>query len=270
MSSDRSDRQASKAGALTRLRDLCRLAEELVRLVPHVLPVIDEEPATPEKVAFPTDSTRRTRVDDLLKRLALPWAEWERLFRALPERAAEVELLARVLDCLRDRFEEEEEQHQAKMGACFQDYNAQRARGVKSARLRLPAPPERRIYPKELSCIRSCLASVVEELDRKAAGSTLAALNSALRELAAKIRREHPRQRKVPKFLELIAEQDEVGFDEIADKVHGAPVDDDAVEKTVLAARKAIVEAHLPLAIHVSGRRVLKKYLPAEQSRDFR
>jgi hypothetical protein len=69
---------------------------------------------------------------------------------------------------LRDRFKEEEERHQAELGACFEDYHAQRARGVKGARLLLLAPPERRVYREELELIRSCLTSVVEELDRKA------------------------------------------------------------------------------------------------------
>jgi hypothetical protein len=80
-----------------------------------------------------------------------------------------------------------------------------------------------------------------------------------LRELAAEIRRDHPRQRNVPGFLELIEEKSEVDFDEIADKVHGARVDDDAIEKTVIGARKAIVKARLRFAIHISGRQVLKK-----------
>jgi hypothetical protein len=138
--------------------------DELIGLTPYVLPIINEEPATPAKIAFATDPTRRIRVDDLLEKLA--WSEWERLFRALPARACELELLARALDRLRDRFEEEEEQHQAELGACFGDYYAQRARGVKDARLLLLAAPERRVYREELELIRSCLASVVERLDQ--------------------------------------------------------------------------------------------------------
>jgi hypothetical protein len=85
---------------------------------------------------------------------------------------------------------------------------------------------------------------------------------SPLIELANSIRRDHPRKRNVPNFLELIAHHDVVDFNTIADKAHGSEVDDNAIEKTVIKARKAIVEANLPFSICISDRRVLKKCLP--------
>jgi hypothetical protein len=80
-------------------------------------------------------------------------------------------------------------------------------------------------------------------------------------ELANKIRRDHPRQRNVPKFLELIAHEDPVDFDMIRDKVHEAEVEDNTVDKTIIKARQAIVEARIPITISVSARRVYKKHL---------
>jgi hypothetical protein len=77
-------------------------------------------------------------------------------------------------------------------------------------------------------------------------------------ELANAIRRDHPRQRNVPKLLELLAVESVVDFETIRDKVHGAKVDDDAVEKTILRARRAIIEARLPIRITVSDRKVLR------------
>jgi hypothetical protein len=151
--------------ALARLCKICRYVDELIRLVPYVLPIIGEEPAASAKVSFPTVPVRRDQIDELLAGIA-PWEEWVSLFQALPRRA-ELELLARTIDGLRERFEAEDQQHQAELGACFEDCNAQRARGVKSARLRLPAPPERRIYREELDCIKSCLSLVTEVLDLK-------------------------------------------------------------------------------------------------------
>jgi hypothetical protein len=81
---------------------------------------------------------------------------------------------------------------------------------------------------------------------------------TTLQELAAAIRRDHPRQRNVPKFLELIADRDEVGFDEIADVAHGARVEDNAVEKTVIKAKRLIAKARLPIILTTSERRVFK------------
>jgi hypothetical protein len=83
-----------------------------------------------------------------------------------------------------------------------------------------------------------------------------------LKELAAAIRRDHPRRRNVHRFLDLIADNDEVSFEEIADKVHQANVEDDAIEKTIGKARKAIVGAILPVSLVVSDRRVSKRPIP--------
>jgi hypothetical protein len=80
-----------------------------------------------------------------------------------------------------------------------------------------------------------------------------------LTELAKAIRKRCPRKRNVPKFLELIEDQDEVDYDTIKDEVHGAMVEDFAVERTIIEARKEIIAARLPYTIHVSDRRVLKK-----------
>jgi hypothetical protein len=84
-----------------------------------------------------------------------------------------------------------------------------------------------------------------------------------LRELAAEIRRDRSRQRNVPRFLELIEDQDEVTFEDIRDKVHGANVEDDAIRKTVVNARKFIVKANMPYELVVSSRTVLKKITSA-------
>jgi hypothetical protein len=80
-----------------------------------------------------------------------------------------------------------------------------------------------------------------------------------LHELADAIRRDRPRQRNVPKFLDLIADENVVDFNDIRDKVHGAKVDDDAIKKTISNARAAIIEARLHITLIVSDRRVYKK-----------
>jgi hypothetical protein len=85
---------------------------------------------------------------------------------------------------------------------------------------------------------------------------------ASLKELADAIRKKHPRQRNVPKFLDLIADRDAVDFDEIAMSVHGAMVEDNAVQKTVIKAKKAIAEARLPVNLVTSERRVLKTQAP--------
>jgi hypothetical protein len=85
---------------------------------------------------------------------------------------------------------------------------------------------------------------------------------TTLKELAAAIRRDHPRQRRVPRFLDLIADNDEVSYEEVAEIVHEAIVEDETIEKTIANARKAIIGARLPLALVVSDRRVSKKPIP--------
>jgi hypothetical protein len=147
--------------------------DELIRLVPHVLPVIGEEPASPVLVAVATDYPRRLRVDDLVESVALPWEEWKSLLPVLPGHSCELEMLARALDGLRDRFDGEDELHQEELAAHIRDYNARVARGVKRARLRWPAPPERRIYREELDCLRSCLALVVEAIGPEVSGKAV-------------------------------------------------------------------------------------------------
>jgi hypothetical protein len=82
---------------------------------------------------------------------------------------------------------------------------------------------------------------------------------TTLKELAAAIRRDHPRRKRVPRFLDLIADNDDVSFEEIKEKVHQAVVEEVTVEKTITDARKAIVDARLPIALVVSDRRVSQK-----------
>jgi hypothetical protein len=85
---------------------------------------------------------------------------------------------------------------------------------------------------------------------------------STLKELAAAIRRDSPRQKRVPRFLDLIADNDDVSFHDIEDKVHEAVVEDCTIEKTIVKARKAIIDARLPFTLVVSDRRVSKKPIP--------
>ena len=66
----------------------------------------------------------------------------------------------------------------------------------------------------------------------------------------------------MPRFLELIADERKVIFEQIADVVHGAEVEDNAIEKTVIEARRAITKANLPYRISVSDRVVYVKPLP--------
>jgi hypothetical protein len=91
---------------------------------------------------------------------------------------------------------------------------------------------------------------------------------TTLKELAAAIRRDNPRQKRVPKFLDLIADNDDVSFEQIATVAHEAVVEDEAIEKTITKARKAIVGARLPIALAVSDRRVSKKSVPRNIPRD--
>jgi hypothetical protein len=89
-------------------------------------------------------------------------------------------------------------------------------------------------------------------------------LPTALTELAHVIRSNHPHQRNVPRFLELIALERVVSFDRIAEDVHEYPLAcDSAIEKTVSGARKAIAEAVLPFNIRISDRKVYRVDLPA-------
>jgi hypothetical protein len=78
----------------------------------------------------------------------------------------------------------------------------------------------------------------------------------ALRALADKIRSEQPRQRKVPAFLELMVGRKKLTFEEIAESAHRANVEDSAIEKTVLDARRAIEGERLPLLVRISERHV--------------
>jgi hypothetical protein len=79
-----------------------------------------------------------------------------------------------------------------------------------------------------------------------------------VRELAGWLRHKYPQRCVVPKFLELIADRDEVDFDEIKSVAHEAMVEDSAVEKTVYRAKKAIAKARLPVTLSISRRRVIK------------
>jgi hypothetical protein len=73
-----------------------------------------------------------------------------------------------------------------------------------------------------------------------------------LAELADLIRRDQPRSRNVPALLDYMHAHPKATFRELADKVHGAEVDDDAIKRTIVAARKAIVAAGLPFRLSVS------------------
>jgi hypothetical protein len=100
------------------------------------------------------------------------------------------------------------------------------------------------------------------ERPRKAGRTKKPPRPTTLKELAAAIRRDHPRQKRVPRFLDLIADNDDVSFEEIEEKAHQAVVVDEAIEKTIAKARKAIIGARLPIALVVSDRRVSKRTIP--------
>jgi hypothetical protein len=85
---------------------------------------------------------------------------------------------------------------------------------------------------------------------------------TTLTALADQIRREHPRRRRVPKFLELIADRDVVDFGEIARVAHEAVVEVNAVEKTIIKAKKALALANIPVTLTTSGHRVFKHSTP--------
>ncbi len=141
-----------------RLRDLCAHVEELIKLVPTVLPIIGRPPASPSM----TDYERRLIVDKSISRIAIPWEEWDRLFQSFPECSCQLKLLARSIDDLRDRFEDEDREHQMEIDTQAQAAEDQRARGVKMVRERYTMPPERRIHLEELECVRSYLSLVTE------------------------------------------------------------------------------------------------------------
>jgi len=77
-----------------------------------------------------------------------------------------------------------------------------------------------------------------------------------LADLANCIRRERPRQRNVPRLLELLSKRESLTFDEIADLVHEAQVDDSAIEKTIRQTQHVIVKAGLPYRLVTSNRTV--------------
>jgi hypothetical protein len=81
---------------------------------------------------------------------------------------------------------------------------------------------------------------------------------TTLEELAPWLRRKYPQRCVVAKFVEMIADRDEVDFDEIKSFAHEAVVEDSAVEKTVYRAKKAIAEARLTVTLTISRRRVIK------------
>jgi hypothetical protein len=158
-----SDQCPSRQAAFARLTDLCHHVEKLIRLVPHVLPIIGEPSSSP----MMSDHDRRPIVDELIAKIA-PWEEWEKLCQALPEHVHELELLARVLSELKQRFEGEDVQWEEENEALAQDYADQVARKVKKPRYRRIWEPEREIYPQESDCIRSYLSLVTEALGLEA------------------------------------------------------------------------------------------------------
>jgi hypothetical protein len=87
--------------------------------------------------------------------------------------------------------------------------------------------------------------------------------NSLLRKLAQRVRRKHPRERNVPRLLELMADTNVADFRTIADVVHGACVDDNAILKAIKSARKEIVGARIPIRLVVSRRTLLKRRVPS-------
>jgi hypothetical protein len=127
-----------------------------------------------------------------------------------------------------------------------------------------PMPPNRREEETTGSAASGMAASglAAPKRIRKVRRAKVPPRPKTLKELAAAIRRDHPRQRNVPRFLSLIADNDEVTFADIEDKVHQAKVEDEAIEKTITNARKAIVSAKLPIALVVSDRQVNKKAIP--------
>jgi hypothetical protein len=102
-----------------------------------------------------------------MDRITVPQDEWDRLCQALPEANCELRLLARVIDDLRRRFEEEDREHLEEGNALAQAYEDQVARGIEKPRYRYIWEPERRIHCTELDLLRSYLSLVVEALDLK-------------------------------------------------------------------------------------------------------
>jgi len=86
---------------------------------------------------------------------------------------------------------------------------------------------------------------------------------ATFRGLAQAIRRDHPRQGKVPRLLDLMADMDEVDFETIARVANESNVDDEAVRDTIKSTRKVIVKANLPFKLVVSRRRLFKRSLPS-------
>jgi hypothetical protein len=168
----------ARQSALARLRELCHDVDKLIRLVPHVLPFIDRPPATPVTIAFPTDYDRRIIVDELLSRIAITGAEWDIMFRLLPEHSCELRLLATALNELRERFKEEDRLHQEELDALAQAEEDARSRGVQSRRSRWLLKPERRIYSAELNCIESYLSLVREAFELKGSGGATASASA--------------------------------------------------------------------------------------------
>ena len=79
-----------------------------------------------------------------------------------------------------------------------------------------------------------------------------------LAELADRIRSERPRMRNVPRLLEYMVTRGKATFEELKKHVHEASVEDDALERAIVDARKAIVSAGLPIGLHVSDRCLYK------------
>jgi hypothetical protein len=135
--------------------------EDLIRLVPTVLPVIGGPGISPPL----RDQERRAVVDKKLNKLNINSEEWWELAKALPELASELKLLIATLEALQNRFAGEDEDHQEEIDAQFESLAEQEARGIET-RVLIPVPPERRIYRKELECIKAYCSLVSEAVGR--------------------------------------------------------------------------------------------------------
>jgi hypothetical protein len=137
--------------------------EKLIKLVPHVLPVIGNKPSVP----MMSDDERRLVVDELMAKLGFSWDELQGLCQALPHLEGSLRLLQRGISELRERFEGEDRDTQAENDAAAQDYEDQEARGEEKPRYRYLWYPERRIRRVELEFLQAYKDLVVEGLDHR-------------------------------------------------------------------------------------------------------
>jgi hypothetical protein len=82
---------------------------------------------------------------------------------------------------------------------------------------------------------------------------------TTLRELAALVRREKPKQSAVARLLDLMHDNDEVTFETLQERVHLADVDDDAIKAKIKVARQWIKDQTLPFQLVISDRRLSRR-----------